>query len=216
MVNSVRAVKILVVCSANECRSAFAVDQLRAVGFDQGFAYISAGTQANPGAPRCPESHLLEESAAVHSSRVLDVSTIKEADLIVVMDRDHRARVAELDPSARFRCFTLKELARLSVLLNSAIKRGEVAVSAEFESLLPANWKSLALLRRVQWWVKEINEARGFSDPENDDIADAHGNNSESHRDVLEDISQASKMFGENSLGALKHETVLDLVGGAI
>ncbi len=209
-----RPVKILVVCSANECRSVYAVDEMRSVGFDSQFDFISAGTQANPGAVRCADAQHSYALTADHLSRVLDAESIAAADLILVMDRDHRARVAEIEPQARFRCFTLREIARLSELLNSAIKREELANSAEFVSLLPANWKSLSMLRRVQWWVNELNEARGFSDPINDDIADAHGADAVSHKETFEAISDAISQFASNTLNALNHGTERQLIAG--
>lgn len=207
MSSSPDAFKILVVCTANECRSVFAVDQMRAAGFDQGIVYLSAGTQASPGAPRCLESQFSLSEKEIHSSRSLDAEVISTSDLILVMDREHRARVAEIDPKARFRCFTLKEIARLSEMLNSAITRQELAASAGFTSLLPANWKSLSLIRRMEWWVAEANVARGYSVPQDDDIADAHGNHSDSHKAVFEEITFAAKKFGATTLGALNFDS---------
>ena len=209
-----RPVQILVVCSANECRSVFAVDELRSAGFDSRFALVSAGTQANPGAPRCVEAqhHLGEHD--LHISRVLDKEAVAQADLILVMDREHRARVAEIDPKARFRCFTLREIARLAELLNSAIKREDFAANAEFVALLPANWKQLSTTRRVQWWVNELNEARGFSDPIDDDIADAHGVDAVEHKIVFSLISSAIIQFAAHTLGAINLNFDRQLVAG--
>lgn len=209
-----RPVRVLVVCTANECRSVYAVDEMRSVGFDSRFSFTSAGTQANPGAPRCVEAQHSFSDPADHFSQVLDSASIAAADLILVMDRDHRARVAEIDPQARFRCFTLPEIARLSELLNSAIKREQMARDAEFVSLLPANWKSLTNLRRVQWWVNELNEARGFSDPVDDAIADAHGTVAAQHKETFEAITQAVSQFATNTLNALNLGADRQLVAG--
>ncbi|MEY2635006.1 MAG: hypothetical protein RIS75_946 [Actinomycetota bacterium] len=214
MSTSHRPVQILVVCSANECRSVYAVDELRSVGFDDRFNLLSAGTQANPGAPRCSEAEHHAGHAQLHTSRVLEKEVIAQADLILVMDREHRARVAEIEPKARFRCFTLREIARLAELLNSAIKREDFAASAEFVALLPANWKQLSTTRRMQWWIDELNEARGFSDPLADDIADAHGVDAVDHKVVFALISESISQFAAHTLGAINLNFERQLVAG--
>lgn len=115
--------RLLVVCTANVCRSPVAAALLaRALhgrrdvdGHD--WAVSSAGT----GEYRAElDSGTVKAAAAVgvdlstHRSRVVDreVLAVDGADLVITMARAHLPVVVGLDPAAWSRTFTLKDLAR--------------------------------------------------------------------------------------------------------
>lgn len=111
---------VLVVCTANQCRSPLAEHQLRAAARSAGLDWTigSAGTRAKAG------RHLDHDVAAVlhelhitptrhWTSRRLDAAMIERADLVLTAERAHRGVVAELVPDAVTRTFTLLEFARM-------------------------------------------------------------------------------------------------------
>jgi protein-tyrosine phosphatase len=110
--------RVLIVCSANQCRSALGevllVDRLRRLDLDVRVA--SAGTQAVPGASATPPT--IRAAAALgadlsqHRSRVVDARVVAAADLVLTMERAHVRAVVLADPGALGRMFTLKELVR--------------------------------------------------------------------------------------------------------
>ncbi|MFC5381903.1 hypothetical protein [Aquipuribacter nitratireducens] len=119
--------EVLVVCTANVCRSPVAAALLdrRVHASGRGDLVVrSAGTAAVTGAGVCPEAVRLllgaEDGApdggdplSSHAARPVDRAALRAADLVLVMTRDHRAAVAALDPLSRSRTFTLREAATL-------------------------------------------------------------------------------------------------------
>jgi len=111
--------RLLVVCTANRCRSPMAerlaADQLRRRGVDaevRSSGTMEGGVPATDGARRALARRGLDLSE--HTSRQLDADTIEVADLIVTMERRHLGAVAELSIEAVRRSFPLKELAALA------------------------------------------------------------------------------------------------------
>jgi protein-tyrosine phosphatase len=111
---------VLIVCTANQCRSPLAEHLLRhalvSVGLD--WTVESAGVYANPGRPIDPDvSAVLDELHVAHqpdwASRGLTASDIAQADLVLTAERAHRTAVVTLVPSAVSRTFTLLEFARI-------------------------------------------------------------------------------------------------------
>lgn len=110
---------LLVVCTANVCRSplaqrvfedAFAGSPLAGTGV------ASAGVRAEDGRPMCAVSaEALDdrdggaEFAAAHRSRMLSEDAVRSADLVLVMERDHRSAVVRLAPGSQAKVFTLRE-----------------------------------------------------------------------------------------------------------
>ncbi len=111
------AIDVLLLCTANQCRSPMAEVLLRhhldEAGIDARVS--SAGLYAG-GAPAT--SHGVATMGergldlSAHRSRQVDRSLVASADLIVGMSREHVREVALLDPQAVARAFTLKELVR--------------------------------------------------------------------------------------------------------
>lgn len=108
------AFRLLFVCTGNTCRSALAeviARKLFAAEELIGLEVSSAGTNAVDGQPA---SEGARASAAEHGldlesfrSRELTRERIEDADLILVMEPRHRARVLSLSPSADVRTHLL-------------------------------------------------------------------------------------------------------------
>lgn len=110
---------ILVICTANQCRSplAAAVLRTRLAHRDPTVAVESAGLGAD-GFPATPPT--VDAAAALgldlstHQSRQVDAPLVDQAELVVGMERRHVREVVVLDPRSLPRAFTLKELVRRS------------------------------------------------------------------------------------------------------
>ena len=109
--------RILVICSANRCRSPLAAALLRdhLVGRSPEAHVASAGF-GDAGAPAT--SATVEAASALgldlaeHRSRAVESALLVRADLILTMERYHVREVVVQDPDAWDRTFTLKELVR--------------------------------------------------------------------------------------------------------
>lgn len=95
------AFRLLFVCSGNTCRSPLAEALARQIAQEEGWASVlavgSAGTGAYPGAPasegsrRAAQRHGLDLSE--HEARVLDLESVRESDLVLVMSPHHLSMV---------------------------------------------------------------------------------------------------------------------------
>jgi protein-tyrosine phosphatase len=95
--------KILVVCTANICRSPAAQYFLRRALEGKQVKVESAGTLALDGNAADPtiQALMLErgfEAITEHRSRALMPSHLTQYDLVLCMERDHMARVQKLNP----------------------------------------------------------------------------------------------------------------------
>jgi protein-tyrosine-phosphatase len=110
--------RVLIVCTANQCRSALGgmilVDRLRELELD--VAVDSAGTHAVPGAgatpPTVTAAAALGLDLSAHESRLADAELVAAADLVLTMERAHVREMVVTDPQAFGRTFTLKEFVR--------------------------------------------------------------------------------------------------------
>ena len=150
-----RALRVLVVCQANVCRSRAATVLLRQLADAAGVrvSVRSAGTRTVPGMPRCEvmDAVLLKRgpSSPPTAARArLDAEQLGGSDLVLVAETAHRAHAARLLPASRTRTFTVLEAAALA----RALRGGQVARTAPAEG---------ADLRAV---VEEMHAARGRVD----------------------------------------------------
>ena len=113
---------VLMVCTANYCRSPIAEQLLIAAATDRfgagAWRVGSAGTAAHDERPihEFSAQVLMERNAFVegHRSRLLDANLVREADLVLTASREHRSAVVRLLPAAIGRTFTMLQFARLA------------------------------------------------------------------------------------------------------
>jgi protein-tyrosine phosphatase len=117
-----RPVRLLFMCTANQCRSpmaeVIAVRQLAERGVVAQVAscgVLEGGMPAAAGAVRAVAGRDMDLSG--HVSRIATPELLGHADLIVTMERHHLVEIARLDMELVGRSFTLRELARAASLV---------------------------------------------------------------------------------------------------
>ena len=112
---------ILVVCTANICRSPVAEAALGTALVGTGLPVSSAGTHAEDGGgPDPAAAAFVRRELGIrlgHRTRLLRPAHVDGADLVITMTTAQRSLVAGTAPRAVRRTFTLRELARISELL---------------------------------------------------------------------------------------------------
>ena len=112
--------QVLVICTGNICRSPMASSLLSRALDEAGLAgqvasVSSAGTYAVEGAPasrgamQAMAGRGLDLSA--HSGRQVDAALVQSADLILVMEEEHRRTIFRTWPQALRKTFLLSEMA---------------------------------------------------------------------------------------------------------
>jgi len=104
---------ILTVCTGNICRSPAAEHLLRrrlqAAGWEG--RVTSAGLDAMVGHPADETTVAMLEARGIdvsgHRARQLTVDSLRRADLVLVMERQHRDHIVAIDPTARGKTFLL-------------------------------------------------------------------------------------------------------------
>ena len=111
--------RILVLCTANQCRSPLVEFALRRRCRERGldWSITSSGTQAQPGQPPHPYIRRLLDAHGDNqtgwSSQRLGPELLRGADLVLASALDHRNQVVRLCPEAAPRTFLLLPFARL-------------------------------------------------------------------------------------------------------
>lgn len=108
--------RILLVCTANRCRSPLAAALLRRTLRERGRQALVASAGLLPGGVPVPPDGLrlageLGLDLAAHRSRQLTPGLLAAADLVVTMAREHARHVVAAQPDAFARTFTLAGLA---------------------------------------------------------------------------------------------------------
>lgn len=133
--------RILVVCTGNICRSP-AAQLLLARDLGPSVTVESGGTGAVVGRGVHPLMADLLAKDGVDSSgfraRAVTEAIIRNADLVLVMTREHRASVVELAPAAVRRTFTLQEFVRLLAVVDPEGSRPSEVPAAWLPRLVPA------------------------------------------------------------------------------
>jgi protein-tyrosine phosphatase len=167
-------VNVLVVCTANVCRSPVAAIMLRRQLERLGVPASVRSAGFLEAGHRCPPE-LVDEVArhglAVgdHASAVLDLDLIEGADLVVGMERRHIRDIILRSPDAAARAFTLKEL----------VRRGEQVAGTGTGV-------------RLETWLAELAAGRGLADlvgqSRADDTADPFGGSRRAYRQMVTEI----------------------------
>jgi len=193
-----RPFTVLHVCTGNIARSAMAEctmrDALRRAALDdEQCQIVSAGTWGHEGSPMEPFAREVLAAHAVDATgfaaHALAASDVVAADLVLTAEREHRAAVVHLDPSALRRAFTLKEFARLVTPPPAAWPQRLAAVEPESRA-----W-------RWREFVANVASGRGADGPAgaDDDLADPYGARLAVYQARFAEIQQAV----ERVVGAL-------------
>lgn len=128
--------RILLVCTANICRSAMAEVIARAMLHSAALpaATESAGVRAMVGYPMAPHAitalDKLGLDGRAHRARLLDTALVRSSDLLLTMENEHSALAVGLDPAARRKAFTLPEFAELAAGASQRRYRSDTAERA--------------------------------------------------------------------------------------
>ncbi|MGN6446059.1 arsenate reductase/protein-tyrosine-phosphatase family protein [Amnibacterium sp.] len=192
---------LLVVCTANVCRSPLAQRTLQRALAGSAFAGVavsSAGTRALEGEGMCPVS--AEDldpadvaSGAEHRARQLTADLVREADLILTMEREQRSAAVQAAPGSQAKVFTLREA---EALLGVLAQRG-----AEPPADLAALARALHSVRGLvpllpgepvkrHWWSRPVEP----EDPMT--IRDGHGLGIEEHRAAAGQVRATADRVG--------------------
>ncbi|WP_167199868.1 arsenate reductase/protein-tyrosine-phosphatase family protein [Brevibacterium pigmentatum] len=164
---------VLTVCTGNLCRS-----RLAELVLAQRFADVSeirlrsAGTRAAPGRMMPEEAREVAGFMGViniraQRARQVSEDSLSAADLVLVMTREHRRAVVELNPRIVRRTFTIRELASLA-----AVTRDDEIVS---EGALPSADRATRLRAAVGAAVRRRSRRRAPDLPTDDDVIDPYG-----------------------------------------
>lgn len=170
-------VEVLVVCTANICRSPAAAALLkRSVGGD-GIRVSSAGLEARVGSPMDNMmARLIGGATEQFAARQVTPAMIQDADLVLVMTRDQRSAVVGRVPAAVRRTFTLREFADLAVLVQQSDDRPEGTSPAD---------RLLALAAAAP----RLRGSRGAGAV--DDIEDPYGRGEQANATAAAEIARA-------------------------
>ncbi|MFG1703289.1 hypothetical protein ACFLIM_08850 [Nonomuraea sp. M3C6] len=112
--------RVLLVCTANICRSAMAEVIAQAMVHSAALPVVtgSAGVRALVGHPMAPHAITALDGLGLdgraHRARALDLDLVRSSDLLLTMEAGHRAVAVGLDPGAANKTFTLPEFAGLA------------------------------------------------------------------------------------------------------
>ena len=166
------ALRVLVVCTANVCRSPMAGAMLAAMCAEQGaqVEVHTAGIDVSAlGVDPRAVALMFERGLDIgnHRPRQLDADAVQGADLILCMTRHHLRHVAATHPGSFPRTFTVRELAR------------RIALRPEGSAF------ALASLHEGR------TAAQLLGDAPDDDIDDPHGRAATAYFDCLDTLDDA-------------------------
>jgi len=191
---------VMVVCTANICRSAMAgallARQLDARGV---VASVRSAGMLREGDPSPSEvisaMAVYGIDAGSHRSRVVGAGDLAAADLVLAMARDHLRRAVVALPEAWPRAFTLREL----------VRRGErIGPRGPGEKL--AGWLARAHADRERW--------RLLGQSDEDDVADPTGGPPQAYADTAKLLDRLTRRLAELAWGQSGREPAADPPGG--
>lgn len=189
---------ILLVCTGNVCRSPVAQLLLSSwlnaregpgsgeglgSGEAPGIVVASAGTRALAGHPLEPHAAaLLPEriSTGGFRARQLTPHMVREADVVLCLDRQTRSETVGMLPSALKRVFALREFGRMLRL----IERGPAAEASPQEG--PAeHWRKLVAA------APSVRPRAIASHEEDDDVSDPYGRSAHHYGEMMRQMEPA-------------------------
>jgi len=172
--------RILVVCTANQCRSPLTAGALshRAAAEALPVEVFSAGIAAMFGVSATPPTIAAARARGFdltnHVSTALDFDLVRSSDLVIGLERRHVQEIVVHDPAAFARTFTLKEL----------VRRGtDVGPRATGQS--------------VSEWLAEVHRGRRAQDllglSTDDDVIDPTGSAMVDHDTVADEVDDLAR-----------------------
>lgn len=120
-----------------------------------------------------------------HAAKMLTEADLGAADLVLAMTRDHRREIAELNPAAVRRTFTLRELSRLLEDLTDAELLGVAAHAS----------RHAEAGERMADMLVSISGRRGASvqrfDPSADDVVDPYRRSAATYERSARELTSA-------------------------
>jgi len=170
--------RVLVLCSANRCRSPLAAALLRRelAGRPWSVSVSSAGVSPFAGSrlPVPPDGKMVARRFGIdlsgHVSSLVSPAALETADLVLGMDRGHVREAVVIEPTCWARAFTLKELVRRGAHL------GPRPAGASLRSWLEAVGAS-----------RSREDLAGWSD--DDDIGDPFGRGPRAWESLVDELS---------------------------
>jgi protein-tyrosine phosphatase len=165
---------VLVVCTGNICRSPLAEqilqDMTKGSGLD--VSVTSAGTFAEVGNPMHPNSArtMLElgYQPKDHVARQLTPALLDNVHLVLSATEEHRSRVAQTNPAAIKKSFTIAEFARVAAFLNSEPESIDGQVIAEAKT----PHQKIELAARYRGYAPPAAGSEDIDDPWGSDYAE--------------------------------------------
>lgn len=106
---------VLFVCTGNTCRSSMAEQLFNLKAKDLSAHAFSAGLDAKPGSSMSPQAAeamaALGYNSKAHSSTLLSVEAVEEADVILTFTQGQKIELGERFPDAIEKVFTISEYA---------------------------------------------------------------------------------------------------------
>jgi protein-tyrosine-phosphatase len=124
---------------------------------------VSAG-QSDDGRP-APSRESLSRSE--HIARQVTEAQLRQADLVLALDRGHRSALARIFPGSRSKTYTLRQAALLATHVQNSISTGGLPPGAP--PMPPAE----LLNERLLWLIGEMDAARGVGSNLNEDSSPA-------------------------------------------
>ena len=200
---------IVVVCTANVCRSPLVESILRqrlrdASGPLAGMAVHSAGVRADPGQPMCRESATEAADEAftlAHRATRLDVDVVRSAALVLTAEREHRGAAARLAPGSQAKVFTFLEATALAGVAADRVRAGAVEPPADAAGIAALLHGCRGMVSFAAPQPARRRLFRGASAPQDPlDLADGHGQAPDVHRAAV----HRTHLVGEQLAAALE------------
>jgi protein-tyrosine-phosphatase len=172
--------RILVVCTANQCRSPLTAAALSRRAATDGLPVevFSAGVAVMPGVSATPPTVAAARARGFdltnHVATALEDDSVRGTDLVIGLERRHVQEIVVRDPNAFAKTFTLKEL----------VRRGtEVGPRAADQP--------------VREWLSEVHRGRRAQDllglSNADDVIDPTGSAMVDHDTVADEIDDLAR-----------------------
>jgi protein-tyrosine phosphatase len=186
---------VLVVCTANVCRSPYVErllrDRLSALDGGARVHVSSAGLRALTTASFDPVMAERLGGLGIATDgpvgRPLDAAALRSADLVLTMTRAHRSAIVGQAPAVLRRTFTLRELARIARAVRS---RGGAPAPGPTGEDAPTD-DVVARLRALVVAAPALRGPTAPPDPRQDDVDDPYRGPQEGYRRAVAEIDDA-------------------------